>query len=190
MVKTSKTQCEAVRPNINVTFQKEEDAKSSLSHHGETASSSSTCKATTRVRTEPEQGEEHVQEDEDGDEEEAQEPKTRRAPKGPTKEEKEKHEATHLPFREWCQHCVRGRGRNKPHKKKTEDEKEENKVSRISMDYLFMSQDEEKASENPLILMVDEQTGNKYMRAISKKGLGEGNEMDWLIKDMHEELKS
>ena len=58
------------------------------------------------------------------------------------------------------------------------------------MDYFFMSQDEEKASENPLILMIDEQTGNKYMRAISKKGLVEGNEMDWLIKDMHEELKS
>ena len=28
------------------------------------------------------------------------------------------------------------------------------------------------------------------MRAVGKKGLGEGNEMDWLIKDTHEELKS
>ena len=27
------------------------------------------------------------------------------------------------------------------------------------------------------------------MRAVEKKGLGEGSEMDWLIKDMHEELK-
>ena len=53
-----------------------------------------------------------------------------------------------------------------------------------------MSQDEEKASENPLMVMIDEQHGNRYMRAVGKKGLGEGNEMDWLIKDMHEELKS
>ena len=53
-----------------------------------------------------------------------------------------------------------------------------------------MSQDEEKASENPLMVMIDEQSGNRYMRAVGKKGLGEGNEMDWLIKDMHEELKS
>ena len=53
-----------------------------------------------------------------------------------------------------------------------------------------MSQEEEKASENPLVAMIDEETGNKYMRAVAKKGLGEGSEMDWLIKDMHEELKS
>ena len=37
-------------------------------------------------------------------EDEAQDPVTRKAPKGPTKEEREKHEATHLPFREWCDH--------------------------------------------------------------------------------------
>ena len=66
----------------------------------------------------------------------------------------------------------------------------EAKVVRVSMDYFFMSQEEEKACENPLIVMVDEDTGNKYMRAVGKKGTGEGNEMDWLIKDMHEELKS
>ena len=84
---------------------------------------------------------------------------------------------------------MRGCGRNKPHKKKTE-EAEENRVSRISMDYFFMSQEEEKASENPLLIMINETTGNKYMRAVGRKGLGAGSEMDWLIKDMHEELKS
>ena len=201
-----KTPSEAVRPSLNVTTQ-EETNENSLSHHGETAmdvegrneqersdkraeqSSSSTGKSLSK--TESEQGEEREDEDAaDKDEEEAQEPATRKAPKGSTKEEKEKHEATHLPFREWCQHCVRGRGRNKPHKKKTEEEEEENKVTRISMDYFFMSQAEEKASENPLMVMIDEQTGNRYMRAVGKKGLGEGNEMDWLIKDMLEQLKS
>ena len=53
-----------------------------------------------------------------------------------------------------------------------------------------MSQDEEKACANPLMVTVDETNGNKYMRAVGKKGLGEGSEMDWLIKDMHGELKS
>ena len=53
-----------------------------------------------------------------------------------------------------------------------------------------MSQDKEKACENHLILMLDENNGNRYMRAVGKKGLGEGNEMDWLIIDMHEELKT
>ena len=198
------THSEAVRPSLKPMQSKarKEDDQNSLSHHGEAAmdterpSSSSTSKMTTRGMTEGEQGEELDEEDgdegdeEEQEEEEAQEPITRRAPKGPTKEEKEKHEATHLPFREWCQHCIRGRGRNKPHKKKAEEKKGGNTVSRISMDYFFMSKEEEKASQNPLIVMLDEEHGNRYMRAVGKKGLGEGNEMDWLIKDMHEELKS
>ena len=58
------------------------------------------------------------------------------------------------------------------------------------MDYCFMSQEEEKASQNPLIVMLDEEHGNRYTRACGRKGLGEGNEMDWLIKDMHEEKAS
>ena len=96
---------------------------------------------------EDEEGKEWTAEDYKGRaEEEVQASVTRRAPKGPTQEEREKHEATHLPFREWCPHCIRGRGRNKPHKKKADGEEEEHRVSRISMDPFFMSQEEEKAS--------------------------------------------
>ena len=197
----------AVRPNLNVTTQEDDDDNNSLSHHGETdrkvkqqalrerpsaregQSQSSTDKNLTQSTVVEEGGLE--QEDVEDEEEEAQEPVTRRAPKGPTKEEREKHDATHLQFREWCDHCVRGRGRNSPHKKKQEeDEQKETKVVRISMDYFFMSQEEEKASENPLMVMLDESTGNRYMRAVGRKGLGDNNEMDWLIKDMHEELKA
>ena len=63
------------------------------------------------------------------------------------------------------------------------------KVPKISMDYFFMNQDDEKASENLMLLMVDETGGNRYMRAVGRKGLGNNNEMDWLIKDLDEELK-
>ena len=95
----------------------------------------------------------------------------------------------HLPYREWCRHCVRGRGRNRPHRKQTGEE-EENKVPRVTIDYFFMSKEEELASNNPLMVMIDEHTDNKYMRAVGQKGIGENGEMNWLIKDMHEELKS
>ncbi len=40
------------------------------------------------------------------------------------------------------------------------------------MDYFFMSREEEVASKNPLMLMIDEQTQNKYMRAVGQKGIG------------------
>ena len=93
--------------------------------------------------------------------EEAAEPKIRRAPKGSTKEERERHEATHLPFRDWCKHCLRGRGRNRPHQSR-KGNAEESQVVRISMDYFFMSKEEEKASQNPLIVMVDESSDNRY----------------------------
>ena len=130
MVKASSN---AVRPSLNVTIQ-EETSDNSLSHHGDTAikveSRQEQDKESTTSRTEGEEREAKKDEEDyqDKDEEEAQEPVTRRAPKGPTKEEREKHEATHLPFREWCHHCIRGRGRNRPHKSKTEEDKDDNKV--------------------------------------------------------------
>ena len=53
-----------------------------------------------------------------------------------------------------------------------------------------MSSTDEAASKNPLIVMVDEDTGERYARAVGKKGLGAFGEMDWLVKDMAEELRS
>ena len=58
------------------------------------------------------------------------------------------------------------------------------------MDYFFLSKEDEKAHKNPIMVMTDEETGEKYARAVGQKGLGDNHEMDWLIKDKHEELKS
>ena len=63
------------------------------------------------------------------------------------------------------------------------------------------SQDEDKneeleeetrghASDSPLSVMVDENSGNKYARSVDHKGLGEEGDNSWLIKDMHQELKA
>ena len=46
------------------------------------------------------------------------------------------------------------------------------------------------ASDNPMMVMVDESTGNKYMRAVPHKGLGVEGDQSWLVKDMHQELKA
>ena len=42
------------------------------------------------------------------------------------------------------------------------------------------------ASDSPMMVMVDEATGNKYMRAVPHKGLGDDGDNSWLIKDMHQ----
>ena len=44
-------------------------------------------------------------------------PKMIRSPRVPTKEEREVHNTIHIPHTDWCEYCVRGRSRNKPHPK-------------------------------------------------------------------------
>ena len=65
-----------------------------------------------------------------------------KAPARVSQHEKDKHNMTHIPYRAWCPICVRARGRNEQHKKADKDEKEIEKstVTRISMDYFFMSE--------------------------------------------------
>ena len=47
-------------------------------------------------------------------------PNVVRAPRVSTQEERDAHEATHIPHEEWCEICLAGRGRNKAHKKRKE----------------------------------------------------------------------
>ena len=74
-----------------------------MSHHGE-----------------PAEEEEEVIVIEEPEKEERGEPKVVRAPRVPTQEERDAHEATHIPHEEWCEVCVAGRGRNKAHRKRKE----------------------------------------------------------------------
>ena len=41
-------------------------------------------------------------------------------PKLPSQREVDEHNLTHLPYRNWCKHCVFGKGRHAPHFKRTE----------------------------------------------------------------------
>ena len=116
-------------------------------------------------------------------------PQIPRAPIRVSQAEREAHEVTHVPFRSWWPYCVRGRGRNTPHKNRG-GQREGRGVPKVSMDYFFMSRADDAASANPLLVMVDEGTGERYARAVGKKGLGAFGEMDWLVKDMAEELRS
>ena len=45
------------------------------------------------------------------------------------------------------------------------------------------------ASEHPMMVMVDEATGNKYMRTVDHKGLGGEGDSSRLVKNMHQQLK-
>ena len=46
-----------------------------------------------------------------------------RVPRTPTQKEIEAHEATHIPHEDWCEFCMSGRARNKPHRKKSKGQR-------------------------------------------------------------------
>ena len=83
---------------------------------------------------------------------------------------------------------MQARGRNTPHRPRADDAKVSG-VPKIAMDYVFMSVADERASSNPVLIMVDEATGERYARAVGHKGTTQ-TDLDWLVRDMSEELKS
>ena len=44
-------------------------------------------------------------------------PRVLKAPRAPTQREIDAHMATHLPHAAWCDICMKGRGRNTPHRR-------------------------------------------------------------------------
>ena len=48
--------------------------------------------------------------------EEGRRPMFRKSENQPSSQEVQEHMKTHIPYRSWCAHCVRGRGRNDPHR--------------------------------------------------------------------------
>ena len=74
-------------------------------------------------------------------------------PELPSQAEVEEHSITHLPFRCWCRHCVRGRGRAADHR--TQDR--EDGLLDFHVDYCFLS-----SADSP----------NKYMAMLISASFG------------------
>ena len=60
--------------------------------------------------------------------------RTIKSPGQPSKKEIEEHNITHNPYRSWCPHCVRGRGRSSPHSQTAPDDySSENSIPIVSL---------------------------------------------------------
>ena len=92
-------------------------------------------------------------EGEDGEGEQAP-VRFRRNPSGmPSKRERDEHETTHIPFREWCPACVMGRGRRHPHRHvHRDDDDQEKRRPIIGMGYFFMKN--KKGGDDNMITIV------------------------------------
>ena len=63
-------------------------------------------------------------------------------PKEPTEAERLAHNRTHIPFADWRESCVRGRGRHDPHRVR-QDQDEGDPLPVVQCDYFFFKAEKE-----------------------------------------------
>ena len=157
---------------LGPTVEEEAVGDSGLSHHGD-----------------PEE-EEEVIVVEEPEREDPPPVKVVRAPRMPTQAEIDAHMAAHLPHADWCEICVKGRGRNSPHRRKSKDEpegadslgsapegseKEGSPVPKVSMDYFYLSKQETSQKKGAKAMSTKEL--QKKLRDLGKSDRGSRPEL-------------
>ena len=102
--------------------------------------------------------------------EEAAEAKVVKTPVKPTPEEVASHMATHLPYRDWCEICVHGKGQEDPHTHTPSDGPPG--VPVIGWDYAFPRDHVHQAGEEgrPLLVQYDRTHKHVFADYVEKKG--------------------
>ena len=88
-------------------------------------------------------------------------PKKMNDPKQPSDEERREHEMTHLPYRNWCKQCVKGRGKEAAHTRKDEH----GELHEVHFDYAFMG-DENDVGNTATILVARERKTRMTMATV------------------------
>ena len=140
-----------------------------------------------QAKDDEEEGEEGSEDDEDEDDENAhrcepcEDPPIimAKSPYSPTHDEKEKHNATHLPYRSWCPVCVQAKGKEDDHKKAKKDVEEN--VETIVMDYKAFGHDEDDDAVTAIVMRA-KKTGMTAAHVCTVKG----PEDKWIIKKLVE----
>ena len=129
-------------------------------------------------------------------EDEAEAQRALRDPGMPSKQEREEHELTHLPFRPWCAACIRGRAKDKMSLRLPEAYSQ-CRVPRVRMDYCYLTDksgeeegeegkgDEESAGESATVLVVQESVCRSvWAYMVDRKGAAE----DWAVNQIADDL--
>ena len=86
-------------------------------------------------------------------------------PRMPTKAEIDEHELSHVPYRNWCPHCVMGSGKDLDHRKGIEEERG---LSEFSFDYCFLG--DELGYKLTILVGRERSTGMRMATAVPTKG--------------------
>ena len=95
-----------------------------------------------------------------------------RRPNMPSRREVEEHNASHLPFADWCPFCVSGRGVSSPHRASEDKDPVGTVGTIIGLEYCFAGT-EEKDDETPGILIFHCYTHSRlWAIPVEKHGAG------------------
>ena len=83
-------------------------------------------------------------------------------PKLPSPAEVEQHDLTHVPYRNWCRHCVRGRGKEAAHKKMAD--KMEREMAEFHCDFCFPGDEDNK--KNLIVLVMRERSSRMTVASV------------------------
>ena len=99
----------------------------------------------------------------------------------PSRAEREAHEATHLPFRSWCEVCVQGRLDNPPHRRLAAEVKEEHRLPEVHLDYAFLRRSDSEVLAKLVILKA---LPSRALQAwvVPSKGLGDQASAERVIR--------
>ena len=86
-------------------------------------------------------------------------------PRFPSQKEVDEHYLTHVPYRNWCPHCVRGRGKDLDHRRSIDEDR---KVREFSFDYCFPG--DEKGSKITVLVGKERVTGMTMASVVPVKG--------------------
>ena len=89
----------------------------------------------------------------------------------PTKAEIEEHFPLHLHYRDWCEHCRHGKGRQSQHI--VEPSNRERLGVTFSADYAFMGAEEAEESMQPSLVMYDDDKRAFWAIGVDRKGPSE-----------------
>ena len=89
-------------------------------------------------------------------------------PRSPTFEERISHGYLHLPYRSWCEHCVKGKGKEAPHRQGGDQPE----IPEFHADFMFMGGEE--GGGTLTILVVKERLSRAVMATmVPSKSTGE-----------------
>ena len=103
------------------------------------------------------------------------------SPCSPTRVEREAHEATHLPFRSWCEVCVQGRMDNPPHRRLAPHAAEDHRLPEVHLDYAFLRRADSDVLAKLIILKA---LPSRAMQAwvVPSKGVGDQASVDRVLR--------